>query len=136
MQAGVKRGVTMGWTSDRPPSSARISSMDRALAATALRPVFDATRCADETFSKPHPGMLFELMEVLDVPPEEVIMIGDTSHDLRMATNAGVHGLAVTYGAHARPELASCAPQAIVNNVAELRDWLVPRIAGRVSTAG
>jgi len=110
--------------------------LDRALAATALRPVFDATRCADETFSKPHPGMLFELMEVLDVPPEEVIMIGDTSHDLRMATNAGVHGLAVTYGAHARAELASCAPQAIVNNVAELREWLVPRVAGRTVSAG
>ena len=44
--------------------------------------------------------MLHELMQELDVTPEQVLMVGDTSHDLQMAINAGVHGLGVTYGAH------------------------------------
>ncbi|SAI73630.1 hydrolase [Bordetella ansorpii] len=101
--------------------------LDRALAASATRGVFAATRTADETFSKPHPAMLNELMEELDVAPEHVVMIGDTSHDLRMAANAGVHSVGVTYGAHTLAELQDCGPQAIVGNVAELRQWLLPR---------
>lgn len=101
--------------------------LDRALAATAMRGVFAATRTADETFSKPHPAMLQELMQELDVAPENVVMIGDTSHDLRMATNAGVHGVGVAYGAHTVAELQSCAPQTVVNSVLELQQWLMPR---------
>lgn len=102
--------------------------LNRVLAATGLRDVFDATRTADETFSKPHPGMLLELMQELDVEPERVIMVGDTSHDLNMATNAGVHGLGVTYGAHNPQELLACAPQGLVDTVPALREWLLSRV--------
>ncbi|MVW71914.1 HAD family hydrolase [Bordetella sp. 15P40C-2] len=104
--------------------------LNRVLAATGLRNVFDATRTADETFSKPHPAMLQELMAELDVEPEHVIMVGDTSHDLNMATNAGVHGLGVTYGAHSPKELLECVPQAVVDDVPALREWLLPRVGG------
>lgn len=107
--------------------------LDRALAATGLGPVFDATRCADETFSKPHPAMLLELMETLSVEPDRVIMIGDTSHDMKMAANAGVEGVAVTYGAHSASELRECVPAALVSSVAELREWLMPRVAAPIS---
>src|SRR5204863_1891183 len=75
--------------------------LDRALDATELRPYFRASRCADETHPKPHPAMLLELMEQLDARREEMLMIGDTSHDLEMARAAGVDAVAVTYGAHA-----------------------------------
>jgi len=102
--------------------------LNRVLAATGLRDVFDATRTADETFSKPHPGMLQELMQELDVEPERVIMVGDTSHDLNMAANAGVHGLGVTYGAHSPQELLGCTPQAVVDTVPALREWLLARV--------
>ena len=102
--------------------------LDRVLAATGLRDVFQATRTADETFSKPHPAMLHELMQELAVEPERVVMVGDTSHDLQMAANAGVHGLGVTYGAHSPQELHGCGPQAVVDNVPALRDWLLPRV--------
>jgi len=101
--------------------------LDRVLAATGLRDVFQATRTADETFSKPHPAMLHELMQELDVEPERVVMVGDTSHDLQMASNAGVHGLGVAYGAHSPQELHGCQPQAVVDSVAALREWLLPR---------
>lgn len=102
--------------------------LDRVLAATGLRGAFQATRTADETFSKPHPAMLHELMDELQVEPERVLMVGDTSHDLQMACNAGVHGLGVSYGAHSPQELQGCQPQAIVDSVAALREWLLPRV--------
>lgn len=102
--------------------------LNRVLAATGLRDRFGATRTADETFSKPHPGMLLELMQELDVEPERVIMVGDTSHDLNMATNAGVHSLGVAYGAHSQQELLACAPQEVVDTVPALREWLLSRV--------
>ncbi len=103
--------------------------LNRVLAATGLGPVFDATRTADETFSKPHPEMLHQLMRDLDVDPGRVVMVGDTTHDLQMALNAGVHGLGVSYGAHSLDELRACSAQAVVDSVPEMAQWLTPRIA-------
>lgn len=105
--------------------------LERMLESTGLRRYFSATRCADETFSKPHPAMLLELMSELDVHPGAVVMIGDTSHDLRMAGNAGVHGVGVSYGAHPLAELQGCRPQAIMDSVAQLEAWLLERVASR-----
>jgi len=98
--------------------------LDRSLDATGLKPYFRASRCADETHPKPHPAMLRELMDELDVPARGALMIGDTSHDLEMARAAGVDALAVTYGAHAEEGLRSCQPRACVASVAELSQWL------------
>jgi phosphoglycolate phosphatase len=105
--------------------------LNRALAATSLQQRFASTRCADETFGKPHPGMLLELMDELMVPPEQVVMVGDTSHDLQMAANAGVHGVGVTYGAHPHEELKNHPHQGIVHDVPQLTTWLLER-AGSV----
>jgi phosphoglycolate phosphatase len=98
--------------------------LDRALDATGLRGYFVASRCADETEPKPHPAMLLELMEELDVPAAKALMIGDTSHDLEMARAAGVDAIAVTYGAHAEEGLKACAPRDCVASVADLERWL------------
>jgi len=101
--------------------------LNRALAATGLESVFQATRCADETFSKPHPAMLHQLMDELGAEPESVLMVGDTSHDMQMAANAGVHALGVAYGAHTSEELQGCAPQAIMDSVPHMREWILAR---------
>ena len=98
--------------------------LDRSLEATGLKPLFRASRCADETHPKPHPAMLLELIDELEVQAEGALMIGDTSHDLDMARAAGVDALAVTYGAHAEEGLRSCQPRACVASVAELSQWL------------
>jgi phosphoglycolate phosphatase len=99
--------------------------LDRALAATGLGAYFDATRCADEGFTKPHPGMLMALMDELGVAPEQTLMIGDTIHDLQMACNAGVACLAVTYGAHPLEQLLTCSPLACCDSVTDLHRWLL-----------
>lgn len=119
------RGVTLAVATGK----SRVG-LNRALDATSLHHRFAATRCADETFGKPHPAMLHELMDELVVDPEQVIMVGDTSHDLNMASNAGVHGLGVTYGAHPEDELRQCAHHAIVHDVPSLHRWLRDRTTG------
>ena len=98
--------------------------LDRALDDSKLRGFFAASRCADETDPKPHPAMLRELMAELAHEPRELLMIGDTSHDLDMAASAGVDAVAVTYGAHAEDTLRARSPKAIVSSVPELQAWL------------
>lgn len=102
--------------------------LNRSLAATGLASAFESSRCADETHSKPHPAMLLELMDELVVAPAATVMIGDTSHDLTMARNAHVHGVAVSYGAHDNQELLRCEPQVLVHDVPELTRWLETRL--------
>lgn len=98
--------------------------LDRALTSTGLGRFFHASRCADETFSKPHPSMLLELMDELGVTTDKTLMIGDTTHDLQMAINARVASLAATYGAHSKDSLLALSPLACVDDIAELRQWL------------
>jgi phosphoglycolate phosphatase len=98
--------------------------LNRALDTTRLLSVFDATRCADETFSKPHPAMLHELTRELGQDLKRTVMIGDTTHDLQMAINAGTGGVAVHYGAHSPQELQSLAPMYAADSVAQLHAWL------------
>jgi len=98
--------------------------LDRALAASGLQAHFSATRCADETTPKPDPAMLHELMRELGASPAEALMIGDTSHDLEMASAAGVDAVAVCYGAHAEASLRAMRPRACVGSVPDLDEWL------------
>jgi phosphoglycolate phosphatase len=98
--------------------------LERALDATALRPHFRVSRCADETQPKPHPAMLLEIMEETGIDSKEVLMIGDTSHDMQMASAAGVDALAVTYGAHREAGLRACGPLGCFRDVASLAQWL------------
>ncbi|MBL8385689.1 MAG: HAD-IA family hydrolase [Burkholderiales bacterium] len=100
------------------------AGLDRVMAHGDIGHLFDATRTADETRSKPHPQMLLELMEDLDAAPARTLMIGDTTHDAQMAANAGVPALAVSYGAHPRPQLEAAAPRSVVDSVEDLAAWL------------
>ena len=95
--------------------------LGRAMDRPELRGLFDATRTADETFSKPHPAMLHELMAELASPPERTVMVGDTTHDLEMAGNAGCDAVAVSYGAHDATALERLGPVALVHSFPELR---------------
>lgn len=98
--------------------------LDDALASTTLAGLFDATRTADETRSKPHPQMLMELMREFGVPAERTLMVGDTTHDLQMAANAGVPAVAVGFGAHSADTFTGFAPLAVLHSTAELAQWL------------
>lgn len=98
--------------------------LDEALAAVELQGVFDGTRTADETASKPHPLMLQELMREVGADPDRTLMIGDTTHDLQLALNAGAASVAVSYGAHAPESFEAYRPLHVAHSVADLADWL------------
>jgi phosphoglycolate phosphatase len=98
--------------------------LDEALSTVALRDRFDASRTADETFGKPHPRMLLELMEELEIPAERTLMIGDTTHDLQLAINAGCARVGVSYGAHEPASFDPLAPLHVAHSVAGLSQWL------------
>ncbi len=98
--------------------------LNRALNDAKLLSTFHATRCADESFSKPHPAMLHELTRELGQDMKRTLMIGDTTHDLQMAINAGAGGVAVEYGAHPPHHLQALAPLFSATSVAELHAWL------------
>ncbi|MEB0057375.1 MULTISPECIES: HAD-IA family hydrolase [unclassified Variovorax] len=98
--------------------------LNDALATVALRDRFDASRTADETAGKPHPRMLLELMEELDVAPERTLMIGDTTHDLQLAINAGCPSVGVSYGAHEPAAFDAFKPLHTAHSVADLQGWL------------
>ncbi len=98
--------------------------LDRVFEQTGLGQYFHTSRCADECFSKPHPGMLLEIMGELGVPQAKTLMIGDTSHDLQMASNAGVSAVGVCYGAHPREGLLALSPLACADNFSDLSRWL------------
>ena len=99
--------------------------LDDVLASRQLRGVFDGSRTADETAGKPDPRMLGELMRQFGAEPERTLMIGDTTHDLQMAANAGCASVGVCYGAHPAEELTTAlSPRFLAHSVAELQAWL------------
>ena len=99
--------------------------LDDALAHSQLHGMFDATRTADETAGKPNPLMLQQLMHALGVAPERTLMIGDTTHDLMLASNAGTARVAVSYGAHEPEAFAEHGPLFIAHSTEELQRWLL-----------
>ena len=89
-----------------------------------LHQVFDVTRCAEETLSKPHPQMLNEILDDLGLMPTAGLMIGDTTYDMEMAVRAGMDRLGVSYGAHQKDLLLSHRPLGILNDIRDLPQWL------------
>lgn len=100
------------------------AGLRRALASSGLGAHFVTTRCADQTAPKPDPAMLHEISAELDLAPERLVMIGDTTHDLRMAHAAGTAAIAVTYGAHPVEHLREWPTLANVDSAVDLHAWL------------
>jgi phosphoglycolate phosphatase len=98
--------------------------LNEALDSAQLRAFFDSTRTADETASKPDPLMLLELMRELGAQPDRTLMVGDTTHDLQLAANAGVACVAVSYGAHPSEDFHRHSPLFVAHSTRELHDWL------------
>lgn len=99
--------------------------LDQALADVSLKDRFHATRTADQTAGKPNARMLHELMAELGVPPERTLMVGDTTHDLQMAINAGCAAVGVAYGAHDTAALAALQPLFVADSPAALHQWMM-----------
>ncbi|MCP4596197.1 HAD family hydrolase [Neptuniibacter sp.] len=114
-----KRGMRMAVATGKGRNG-----LGRAFAQTGLGYIFETSRCADETTSKPHPHMLEEILEETGVSSSEAVMIGDTEYDLEMGKRAGMDVIAVSYGAHHIDRLKGFNPVLEVDNFPELEVWL------------
>lgn len=101
--------------------------LDKALAATGWQARFVATRCADETEPKPSPRMLHELLDELQLAPQQALMIGDTTYDMEMARQAGMDAVAVAWGVHEVDELAEAGALSVLESLNQLPDWMRAR---------
>ncbi len=97
--------------------------LDRILGVLGMGDYFDATRCADETASKPSPLMLEELLQEFDLQASDAVMIGDTSYDMEMARNISMPRIAVSYGAHQVDRLYPYEPELCVDRIDEILSW-------------
>ena len=118
-----QRGILLGLATGKARPG-----LERALVQTGLKPMFDFSRCGDEGFPKPHPDMLLKLMDFAGLDKERVLMIGDTTHDLELAANAGVRCVAVSYGAHPESELLRHEPVKCLQSVDALHTWLTQNV--------
>lgn len=124
VQAGLKHLQAQGYLLAVATGKAR-RGLNRVLQLWDMEQDFVATRCADEAYSKPHPQMLHDILDMTGMTPEQSIMIGDTVYDLEMAQNAAMHSLAVSYGVHERERLQALGPQACVDSFDEVCAWLL-----------
>lgn len=106
--------------------------LDRALSGQGWGDLFEVTRCADETASKPSPQMLHEILAHCQVRPDEALMVGDSVFDLEMAHRAGMDSVAVSYGAQSIDVLRACSPCLEINHFTELGTWLGSRDCAEV----
>lgn len=95
-----------------------------ALRATNTQDLFDITRCADETASKPNPKMLHEILDFTQIPPERTLMVGDSVHDLQMALNAHVPSVGVACGANSKESLMQYQPLLCLQQPTELLNFI------------
>lgn len=100
------------------------SGLNHALALTGTERLFDSTRCADETVSKPNPEMLLQLMSELGIDESRTLMVGDSLHDLRMARNAGVAAVGVGCGANDLAQLMELSPLLCIERTTDLLRFL------------
>ncbi|KAF0811630.1 5'-nucleotidase [Andreprevotia sp. IGB-42] len=124
VEEGLKKLAAAGYQLVVATGKSRVG-LDRALQVTGLGAHFVASRTADESFSKPHPAMLEYLLDVTDIPASRAVMIGDTTHDLQLAINAGCASLAMSYGAHGIDEMLALQPLAHFDDFPSLVEWIL-----------
>ncbi|KFE36661.1 HAD-superfamily hydrolase [Thioclava atlantica] len=76
--------------------------------------------------AKPTPRPLLAFADALEIAPEEIVMVGDSLHDMKAARAAGMIAIAVLSGPARRAELEPAA-DAVLDNIGGLPDWLARR---------
>jgi phosphoglycolate phosphatase len=96
-------------------------SADALLDAAGIGGHFTMVVGADQvTHPKPHPESGKLILRELGIPAGNAVMVGDTTHDVGMATAAGMRSIAVTYGVHRLPELIPAGPTWIADSFDEV----------------
>jgi len=105
------------------------AGLERVLSAESMHDFFIYTRCADESRSKPHPQMLFDILDFLALNKRECLMVGDTEYDMQMASNAGIDAVGLSYGAHTEARLFETGALKVFADFDEFLQWTLPRVS-------
>ena len=100
------------------------AGLDQSIDEHKLAEYFSTTRCAGENKSKPRPEMLHEILQELNFPAKQTLMIGDSEHDLKMANNANMQCIGVTHGVHDAITLNKHKPLTCLTDITELSAYL------------
>lgn len=73
---------------------------------------------------KPDPQIIFDVLEVAGVTPEDMLYVGDSNVDMQTGPRAGVDTVGVSWGFRPREELAAHNPVAIIDHPLQLLDLL------------
>ncbi len=75
---------------------------------------FITVQCGDMHPGKPHPSMIERARAETGAAAADTVMIGDTTYDMLMARNAGVHAVGVEWGYHPADELRGAGAHTLV----------------------
>ena len=81
---------------------------------------FTTLQTPDRAPGKPHPGMLENAMNETGARPENTVMVGDTTYDMEMAVNAGVHAIGVDWGYHEVAALRAVGARSVLTQIGDL----------------
>ena len=110
-----QRGYLLGMATGKSRRGA-----DAVLAHHGLVELFVSVQTGDRHPSKPHPGMLEQVMSETGSRAAETILIGDTTFDMAMARAAGVRPIAVAWGYHPIDALRHAGAADVVHDFDQL----------------
>jgi phosphoglycolate phosphatase len=106
-----------------------LSGVNRILGLHGLDRHFVTLQTPDHNPSKPHPGMLLRAMAETGAAARETVMIGDTTYDMELARSAGAMAIGVTWGYHAREDLAGAGAHLLIDTY-EALDTAITEVLG------
>lgn len=113
------RGLALGVATNAAESEAMAHLEEAGIAAE-----FDYVAGCDSGFgAKPAPGMCTAFAKTLALDPGQVLMVGDSLHDLVAGRAAGMRTLAVLTGLATEADLGPHA-EAVLPHIGHLPDWL------------
>jgi phosphoglycolate phosphatase len=122
-RADLRLGVVTGKAQD---------GADSTVAAAGLKDVIDVVLGYTSVANpKPAPDIALRALELLGVAPADSVVVGDSTHDLEMASRAGIRSIAVTYGALPEAALRAAGPTWVAHSFPE-----VVRIARGLANLG
>lgn len=111
-EQGFKMAVT---------SSKKTDIIVKMIAKLGFNSYFDALLGEDTVMhKKPAPDMALKAMELLNLKPEETIVVGDSKYDIEMGNAAGCTTIYALYGYGDPQIVAQAEPKAVVTDIYEL----------------
>ncbi|MDX3194150.1 HAD-IA family hydrolase [Streptomyces sp. MN03-5084-2B] len=99
--------------------------------------LFDHVLGSDEVArAKPAPDIVVKALELMDVAPEEAVMVGDAVTDLAAAKGADVAAVAALWGETDEAALLAAGPDLVVRRPADLVPLCPPQPAGALRGGG